>query len=908
MSKKNEEPLACQSLTIEDSLKELNTSRDGLNIKEAENRLDKHGKNKLPGKKAVKIWQVILNQVKSPLIYILIAAGILSFVIGEIKDGVFIFFVIFLNTGLGTYQEWRAEKSAESMQEYLRIYARVRREGKEKSINAEELVPGDIVILKSGDKVPADLRLLKTKNLSIDESILTGESLPVKKGNRKEKEDKTVSECENIAFAGTRVTSGRATGMVVKTGLDTEIGKITEEVQSRKEVKPPLLIRMDKFSKQIGIFVLGGIVILAVIAISQGYDFLEVFLFAVALAVSAIPAGLPVAVTVALSISSNRMADRNVIIRKLAAVESLGSCTLIASDKTGTLTVNKQTARMIIPQIDKRFKVSGEGYNDKGKILDEDDKQISEKVKDYMEKIAKVTAIDNEAELKKEEDAWEYEGNPIDIAFLALAYKLGLDPEKISKNIDLVGEIPFESENRFSAKFYREKKTYSVASKGAPEVIIPLCDKMNRSGRFVGIDRKKLKKRANELAREGYRVIAVAGGRTKKRKKYDDLSKEDLPRLNFLGLVGFIDPIRPGTVKAINKSRLAGVKVIMMTGDNLETALTIAKELDIASEKDEVVSGSELGEESEDDKEKKEEFKNMIKSKKIFARITPIQKLKIVEVLKEIGNFVAVTGDGVNDTPALKRANIGVAMGSGTDVTKDTASIIVTDDSFNSIVSGIEEGRFAYDNIRKVTYLLISTGVAEVILFIAALLAGLPLALVAIQLLWLNLVTNGIQDVALAFEKGESGAMERPPRDPSEGIFDKLMFQQVIISGLFMGGITIGIWYYLINNGWETKEARNILLLLMVLLQNFHIFNCRSERTSAFRIPISRNYLLIAGVIAAQGIHIGSMYVPFMQDLLGVSPISISEWGILVGIAFSIVLVMELFKLIRKKIINANRK
>jgi magnesium-transporting ATPase (P-type) len=371
--------------------------------------------------------------------------------------------------------------------------------------------------------------------------------------------------------------------------------------------------------------------------------------------------------------------------------------------------------------------------------------------------------------------------------------------------------------------------------------------------------------------------------------------------MNFLALVGFIDPIRSDAAEAISKSKEAGVKVVMITGDNPHTALTIARELNITDKNEEVITGSELGEENGDGEENKEEFENWARSKKVFARIAPIQKLKLVEAFKRIGNFVAVTGDGVNDTPALKRANIGVAMGSGTDVTKDTASIILTDDSFSSIVAGIEEGRFAYENIRKVTYLLISTGAAEVILFIVALLAGLPLALVAVQLLWLNMVTNGIQDVALAFEKGEPGAMKRKPRDPSEGIFNGQMLQQVLISGALMGGIALGVWYYLINSGREIGEARNLVLLLLVLLQNFHVFNCRSETTSAFRIPINRNYILIGGVIAAQGIHIGSMYIPFMQDLLGISPVSIKEWGILAGMALTILIVMEVFKLIKRK-------
>ncbi|MBN2073900.1 MAG: HAD-IC family P-type ATPase [Actinobacteria bacterium] len=902
--KKNKKPLDCRILTVEESLNRLKTSRDGLDTAEAGKRLEEYGKNELPGRKTVNIWKIILSQLKSPLIYILIVAGAVSAAIGEIKDSIFVFIIIALNTGLGTYQEWRAEKSAEMLQDYLHVYARVIRDGREKVLDAAAIVPGDIIMLRSGDKVPADIRLIQAKNLSIDESLLTGESAPVGKSIRKEDELKPLSDCENMVFAGTRVTTGRAMGIAVKTGLETEIGKIAEKVQSEYGTKPPLLVRMDKFAKQIGLFVLGGAVILAVIAISEGYGYLEVFLLAVALAVSAIPEGLPVAVTVALSISSNRMAMRNVIIRRLAAVESLGSCTLIASDKTGTLTVNKQTARIIITGSGRRFEVTGQGYDGTGEILDEEGKKIPGKDKEHLERIARAITIDNEAELTGTEDSWEYSGNPVDIAFLALVYKTGLDPAEIRKTAEILGEIPFESENKFSARIYREKNSYRIASKGAPEVIIPMCRKIIEGGRREDIDAGELERSAGMLAAEGYRVIAFAEGRIKKMENYDNLKKDDLAGMDFLGIAGFIDPLRPDVADAIDKSRKAGVKVIMVTGDNPETALTIARELDIASGKEEVITGAELEKYStgnEENENKDEEFENKIRLKKVFARIAPLQKLRIVEAFQKFGNFVAVTGDGVNDTPALKKADIGVAMGSGTDVTKDTASIIITDDSFSSIVSGIEEGRFAYDNIRKVTYLLISTGVTEVILFIVALLAGLPIALVAVQLLWLNLVTNGIQDVALAFEKGEPGAMERPPRKPSEGIFNRLMFQQVAVSGLFMGVLTIGAWYYLSNSGRELSEARNLLLLLMVLLQNFHLFNCRSERTSAFRIPVSRNYLLVGGVILAQGLHIGSMYIPVMQNLLGVSPVSIGEWGLLAALAFSIIIVMEIFKFIKRK-------
>ncbi len=898
MNKKEDKSvdIECNIKSVEQTLDEFQTSRDGLTKGEAKKRHKKYGPNQLPGKKAVKLYKVILNQFKSPLIYILLAAGIISSIIGELKDAIFIFFIIILNSGLGTYQEWKAEKSAESLESFLKKYSKVKRDKEKKNLEVEELVPGDIVFIESGDKVPADLRLIEEKNLRIDESILTGESTAVGKNIQQMEESGQASDCFNIAFAGTTVTSGRGMGVVIKTGLDTEVGKIAEAVYASESVKPPLLVRMDRFSKQIGLIVLGASVLVAIIAILQGSEYLDVFLLAVALAVSAIPEGLPVAITVALSISTNRMAKRNVIIRKLAAVESLGSCTLIASDKTGTLTLNKQTVQLIVSGEGDKYRVTGEGYNDEGKILNEGEEE--EKENDLIKNIVISVILDNESNLIKEDEKWDYSGDPMEIALLAFSYKAGFNPKEIRYKTNILGEIPFESENKFSAKFYKRNGESKVAVKGAAEVVVPMCKKTKVKGNTKGIDAKFIQKKVKELTKEGYRVLAVAEGKTEKKKDYDNLKKEDLPDLTFLGLIGFLDPLRPNVEEAVQKAKKAGIKVVMITGDHPETALTIAKKLSIAQEMDNVITGNDF---KEDINGEDKEFIEKIREKNVFARVSPIQKLDIVEALRNMGNFVAVTGDGVNDAPALKRANIGVAMGSGTDVTKDTASIIVTDDSFSSIVAGVEEGRFAYNNIRKVTYLLISTGAAEVVLFITALLSGLPLALVAIQLLWLNLVTNGIQDIALAFEGGEKRVMSKKPRDPSEGIFNRLMIEQTLISGLTMAGISIGVWFYLMSTGWEVAEARNILLLLMVLLQNFHVFNCRSEEESIFKVPISRNYLLIMGVIAAQGIHIASLFIKPMQDLLGTNPVTITNWLILFAIASIIIFVMEIYKIIKRK-------
>lgn len=900
--KPGESAVKCSLLTIEETIKRSGTDKNnGLTTEEAVKRQEKYGKNVLPSKESISIWSVIKHQFKNPLIYILLIASVVTAIIGEIKDTVFILVVVLINTVLGTQQEWSAEKSAASLLNYLEAYAPVIRGGKKETLNIEELVPGDIMLLRSGDKVPADLRLIKTKNLTIDEAVLTGESIPTEKDSKKLKKASVINDCSNIAFAGTQVITGRATGVVVRTGSKTEVGKIAETVYSAEDVRPPLLQRTEKFAKQIGIVVLGISVIMGAIALFQGYSYIEVFMLAVALAVSAIPEGLPIAVTVALSISTRRMAKRNVVVRKLAAVESLGSCTLIASDKTGTLTLNRQTAAVIIIEPGKKIDLTGSGQDSLKETGIDLSKRLNSDEKLSLAELGKAITLDNEAELYRKDDGWEYNGSSIEVAMLSLANKLGLKPLEIREKAATAGEIPFESDKKYSAKFYREDSSIYIAAKGAPEVIVSMCSKIKIGESVKKIDGRAVEKEAYKLGSEGYRVIAVAGGEVDAREKIESLEKGRLSNLTFLGLIGFMDPLRTEVKESIEKAYEAGVEVVMITGDNPGTAFAIAKELEITKSKKDVITGSELGGDDEEfNKTGYEGFLKKVKRSKVFARVSPMQKLNIVEALQKIGNFVAVTGDGINDTPALKKANIGVAMGSGTDVTKDISSIIITDDSFSSIVRGIEEGRFAYDNIRKVTYLLISTGLAEVILFIFALLMQLPLALLPVQLLWLNLVTNGIQDVTLAFEKGEPEAMSRPPRKPREGIFNKLMIQETVLSGAIMGGLASVLWFMSIRNGMEAATARNTLLMLMVLMQNFHVFNCRSEKISAFRVPISRNYILILGIIAAQGIHIGSMYIPFMQNLLGIGPIDFTCWLTLSGIASIIILVMEIFKAIKK--------
>lgn len=878
--------------TVEEVLDRLDSSLQGLTQAEAESRLESCGENLLPEKKKPALWLIFGRQFRNPLIYILIAAGAVSLLIHELTDASFILGVILLNAVLGTYQEYKAEQSAAALQQLLRITTTVRREGEEHAIDARKLVPGDIVLLESGQRVPADLRLIETANLAIDEAILTGESHAVHKDPTPIQETGLpLGDRLNLAYSGTTVNSGRGLGVVIGTGEQTEVGQIAKSVTEGATTKTPLVTRMESFSTRIAIIFMVASVLLGIITLYQGYTLSEVFLTAVALAVAAIPEGLPVAITVALSIGSRRMARRHVIVRKLMAVEGLGSCTYIASDKTGTLTVNQQTVKMISIGPGHRFEVSGEGYDDAGELTRTDGNAPEPTEEGMLKRFAHAAVLASDGHIYPNNGDWEAEGDPVDVAVLVMAGKLGLNPDAMRGEVENAGKIPYESERQFLARFYRQDGQVMVAVKGAGEKLLPRCKHHMTPEGSTPLDQEGLAQEIADLARQGYRVLLVAEGRLEAPPQTDNPDEDDLPDLVFLGLIGMIDPIRPEAKASIRSAQGAGVKVAMVTGDHPSTALVIARQLNIAEAEDEVVTGAELDRLGDPESPA---FSERVGKASVFARVAPLQKLHIVEAIKKQGHFVAVTGDGVNDTPALRAANIGVAMGSGSDIAKDTAAIIITDDNFASIEAGVEEGRFAYDNVRKVIFLLLPAGIGEVILVILSVLMGLPLPLTAIQLLWLNLVSNGIQDVALAFEAGEPGALQRPPRDPREGVFDRQMLQQTAVTALTIGLIALGAWWWY---QWEsTFEARNRLLLLMVLLLNIQALNSRSETKSAFQVPPSNNWILMFGIIAAHALHILAMHVPLMQEVLEVGPLSMEAWLEALGLSLILLVVTEIFK------------
>ena len=862
-------------------LKELNSSLSGLSTKEANRRLKKYGLNELPKEKTKSTISIFLNSFNDPIIYVLILAAILSFIVGEIVDALAIIFIILVDGVVSTIQEYKAEKNSEALKNLIKFKVKVIRNNKYSEIDSENIVPGDIIVLESGTQVSADARILSSNNLTVDESILTGESIGVSKYDEVSSDPKDFNNC--MVYAGTSVLTGRALAVVVATGLKTEVGKIAEKVTNTEESKSPLTIRMEKFSKQISLIIVIISILIGIVLYLKGYDAMNIFLSVVALSVSAMPEGLPLALTMALTIASNKMSKRNVIVKKLNSVESLGSCTVIASDKTGTLTVNEQTAKKIVLPDGENFKIDGNGYNDEGEVIALNNANI-----ENAKYISVLGQINNEAILEKEHNKWNFFGDSIDVAFLALSRKLKTNNIEYKK----LKEIPYESEKKYSAIFYQKDDKKYCTAKGSLEVILEFCTHEYINGKCVKLDKEKILKQNEELSLNGYRVIALCDGEVPNDTNY---SEKNISKLNFIGLVGFIDPVRKEAISSIKKCKKAGIKVLMITGDHALTAYAISKELKMVKSREEVVSGEDLDLYIEDE----EKFDEFIKDKKVFARVTPLQKLKIVESLKRQGEFVAVTGDGVNDAPAIKAANIGIAMGSGTDVAKSTAKMIIIDDNFTSIVAGIEEGRNAYSNIRKISIMLLSCGFAEVLFFVLSIAFNLEIPLVAIQLLWLNLVTDGLQDIALSFERETDTIMKEKPRDPKESLFEKELVKQILLGGLFIGIIVFIAWDILCKK-MDPIHARGHILALMVFIQNLHVLNCRSESKSVFKNGFKKNPFVLFTILGAIILQIIVMEVPILSRFLQTYNVEYKNLIELFILALPIIFVMEAYKFYKR--------
>lgn len=876
--------VAWHTLGVEQSLDRLETTAQGLTTEEAAVRRERFGRNVIPDRKGPGVISLIVRQFRNPLIYVLIVAGAFSLAVGENVDAGFIFGVLIINAAVGAFQEWQAEHGARALQAAVKVRATVRRGSLLEEVDAAELVPGDVVLLESGGAVPADLRIISEIEARVDESVLTGESEPVSKDPAQLTDDNApVGDRFNMLYAGTSVVNGRITAVVAETGLSTQLGQIARSL-SEASALPPLVARMRSFTTRLALFMVVFIVALGAAELIRGTDTGDVVLLAIALAVSAIPEGLPVGVTVALSIASRRMAGRNVIVRLLPAVEGLGACTVIATDKTGTLTVNRMTVKRVVLPDGYEAEVTGEGLELIGDVIGKDG--IGETGRESeIRSLATAGVLCNEAQLRviDKENEVVAVGDTVDAAFLVFGEKLAIRRMESEDAAPRTGLIPYESARGFAASYNKSSGTTHCSVKGAVELVLGMC---------LGADREAVLAQTDHLAGLGFRVIALAAGTVA-----DIEPGSVIPQpsgLEFLGLVGLIDPVRRDVPEAIQRCRDAGVDVKMVTGDHPVTALAIARQLGIAEDESQVVSGRELS--------SGDIGADRVASASVFARVEPSQKTDIVTSLQATGHYVAVTGDGVNDAPALRAANIGVAMGpGGTDVARDASDLILADDNFASIVNGIEEGRTAYDNVRKIVWLLLATAFGELVLFLLSTITGQPVPLTPVQLLWLNVVTQGIQDVALAFERREPGVLRRPPRSPLEQILDRRMIEQIVLSGTVMGVGAFLVYYWLLNvSGWDQFAASNVLLLVMVLFENVHVFNSRSELRSVFRVPLSANPWVVGAVILAQSVHIGAMYTPGLRTVLDVEPVNAGTWIIMLGISLSLLLTAELYKRFRR--------
>ena len=817
------------------------SSKSGLEEAEAEARLAQYGPNLLPEPGRAGPLRIFARQFTNPLIYLLLGAGFLSLMVGDKWDSVFIFGVLTTNALISSFQEYKADMSARALRTLVPQTARVRRSGAAREIPSAEIVPGDIVELESGMKVTADIRLLSASGLRVDESLLTGESMPVVKDAAADLTPETQpGDRSSMVHGGTAVVEGRGFGVVVATGASTLLGEIgaTLAAASRTAVDTPLVRRMGILARQIALASCALILVLIGLLALQGQGWREMVLLAIALAVAAIPEGLPIAVTVALSAAASRMARRNVIVRALPAVEGLGACTMIASDKTGTLTLNRLTAEQVaLPD--------GRSLHRKEWL---DGHQAEE-----LTAIAMAAALCNEAHLTS---TGSPVGDAVDIALLDLAREAGEDPAALLSAQRLT-IVPYEPALRYAAVEANFDGNRRLVVKGAPETVLPMC--ANGGGASGEI--------AEKMAAQGYRVIVLAEGNA---HHASQSIAAQLNGLRLLGFVGLADPLRYGVIEAVEKCRAAGIKVRMITGDHPATALTIAGKMGLPVDHGSVITGSQLARLEPGSAA----FRDAVRGAAIYARIEPAQKLAIVQALQGGDEIVAVTGDGVNDGPALRAADIGVAMGrGGTDVARGAADLVLADDNFSTIVAGIEEGRITFLNVRKIVLFMLATGLAEIGMFLGALAAGLPMPLTPVQLLWLNFVTNGVQDVTLGFGRGEGNELQRPPRRKLAPLIDREALILMLPGAIVMTFVAVLMLGTRLGAGAAIEEARNDVLLMVVLFQNAFLLNVRNLQQPFWRWQRQENYWMFAGIVCALALQAGAMNFGPAQRMLGVAPV-----------------------------------
>ena len=885
------------ALGAQEALEQLRVTPEGLKREDADGRLRSVGPNRLPEPPKEGVLKRFFKHFHDLLIYILIAAAFITAVLGHFVDTGVILAVVVINAIIGFLQEGKAEEALEGIRKMLSLTAHVRRGGEWEETGAEELVPGDIVRLRSGDRVPADVRLLETVNLRIEEAALTGESVPSGKDTEAVSSGAGVGDRSCMAYSGTMVTAGRGTGVVTATGASTEIGKINRMISDVEQLATPLTRQMNRFGKVLSVVVVGlaGLMMLAGWTL---HDFAwgDLFFAAIGFAVAAIPEGLPAILTITLALGVQRMARRNAITRKLNAVETLGSVTVICSDKTGTLTRNEMTVRYAITP-EGKYEVSGSGYRPEGEIS-LDGSAVSAEERDDLNALVETMAVCNDSEIVEEDGEWRVTGEPTEGALRTLARKASFDPARYER----IASIPFESENKFMATLERlPGGGVRILFKGAPDRLLERCGQQRGAdGTVQPLDRESWEQRMEELGGEGLRVLAAAFKDADEGKS--GLDMEDVENdMVFLGLVGIIDPPRPEAIEAIKICRDAGIKVKMITGDHAGTASAIGREMGITGT-GLAVTGEEL------EKASDEELRTIVRDADIFARTSPEHKLRLVQALQANGEVVAMTGDGVNDAPALKRADVGVAMGiKGTEATKEAADIVLADDNFISIERAVEEGRTIYDNLRKAILFILPTNGAEALVILAAVVFGLSLPLTPVQILWVNMVTAVTLALALAFEPAEPGVMQRPPRSPDAPILGGLFLWRIAFVSVLIGGATIAVFLVERRLGMPLETARTLAVNTLVCGQAFYLFNSRYLRESSIapdRVFANRAAWIAVGVLAV--LQIVFVYAPFMQLWFGSAPLELRHWLIPLSLGAAVFIVVEAEKNVTRRVRAAN--
>ena len=867
------------NLDKEEILRVLNSRLQGLTIEEAKVRLSECGPNVLKEAKKTSALALFLEQFKSFLILILLLATAISVIIGEVVEGLIILSIVIMAAVLGFIQNFRAEKALQALKKMVAPLARVIRDGKEQEILAQELVPGDIILVNAGARLNADCRLLEAMSLKVDEAVLTGESVPVEKTAEAISQDVPLSERHNMLYTGTSVVYGRGKAIVVATGMQTEFGKIAASLEEIKEEKTPLQVSVDNLGKSLGILTLSICLLVGVLGILRGYPILKMFIWAVALAVAAVPEALPAVITICLALGTRRMVKRNALVRRLSSVETLGSTSIICSDKTGTLTKGEMSVRKIFLN-NTEIEVTGVGYEPRGEFIFQNS-NLSSGGQD-LDLLLKIGALCNDSQLTNEDGKWRILGDPTEAALMVAAYKRSLLKEDLNNEYPRIDEIPFSSERKIMTTIHRHQNHILVFSKGAGEVIL-------EKSRLDYEMKQKLLNQLHNMAGEGLRTLAFAYKETPL-----NLPKEEIERnLEFVGLVGMIDPPRQEVKEAIRICEQAGIKSIMITGDHLLTAKAVAKEIGIL-DKGLALTGDEL------DKLTDSELREKIKDIEVIARVSPLHKLRLVEAFQRNTDIVAMTGDGVNDSPALKKADIGVAMGiTGTEVSKEASDLILLDDNFATIVNAVEEGRNIFKNTKNFFTYGLSCHIGEVLIMLVAILVGLPLPLVATQILWMNLITDGLPPLALSVEPITPKDMQQPPRGRKEGFFTK----RVVFFGIGIGALIAIQGIALLLYGLKTSlvKAQTLVFCLITISEMFNAFNWRSDKVSLFKLGLFSNKPLILAVASTILLQILVVYMPFLQKPFHTTALNFIDWSLVILLGSTTFIFMEVIKLIENK-------